>query len=188
MIYTAILIWFEFLYYTLFIQRSKAEEMQNLRLRVATTWKSSFHSFWTPWPRPLWQSVGNLSSCVPLFWRWVFPGPLCLLNAMLDWQWAVTDCCRGALLRAPCNDPSSRSHLSCDKGWGTGLNKNTGFLYYCRVWVSDILWYQNRDGIKSYLNPQSHSNPFSHLFWPVFLYLRTVSLLHEIALQTIYQQ
>lgn len=131
-----------FFIYTLFIQRSKAEEMQNLRLRVAMAWQRSFHSFWTPWPRPPWLSVAACSPVSPCFDTGYFLAHhIFWISCLLDsGQWG---CCRGALLRAPCNDPSSRSHLSCDEGWGTGLNQNTSFLYYCRVWVSDTLWYKN---------------------------------------------
>lgn len=70
-------------------RRSKVEEMQNLRLSVIMSWKSFFCSFWTPWPRSPSQSVGDFSSCVPLFRHWVFSSLSSLLNVMLGWQWAV---------------------------------------------------------------------------------------------------
>lgn len=46
-------------------RRSKVEEMQNLRLRVIMSRKSSFHIFWTPWSRPPWQ-CGRLVLLCPL--------------------------------------------------------------------------------------------------------------------------
>lgn len=114
---------------------------------------------WEEFPPQFWPNLENISghdgldlpdrvlvTCPPVCYpllpleiSWLIISSAC--SALADSrQWG---CGRSALLRAPCRDPSSRSHLSFAEVWGTGLSQNLGFFYCNRVWVSAILWYKN---------------------------------------------